>query len=685
MYEISFLLSLLFLINNNVTAEDENSIDIFSMSFNELLNVKVITVSKREQLLSQTPGIVTVITAEQIANFGFQGLHELMSIVPGFSVSDTYWKRAIVTGRGIAMTLYNDKMLMLVNGIPLYDSSTMEYYLDSVPISAIKRIEVVRGPGSVLYGTNAFSAVINIITYSADEIEKNRFKLQIGSFSNKQSSLFYNHQTNNVSFMVAANISDNDGYKKTAIDETGVSGEIEYEADKDQIYTQLKFGEFSFAAGYYRHRWSKFGVTPNFNFGNRGDVSQGRADRKRHYFQAIYEHRFEQDMGLKITVHYDDVERWIDIGSFADVLFAVGATDIESEDTFAHFTGTTLWSEIQFDTRLSDQAAIISGLTYEQRDVGSIGAAHSAIGGLLLNQNSSRPLPIQSIDYAAYFQLDGNITQALSYNVGIRSSHQGINDKTAFTPRGGLVYNLSQGSNLKLLYGEAFRSPSTQEQYFQVPFVIYGRDAVNESLASEQIESWELAWDKKLYDKNNLRLNLYQTKVKEVINRRVLTESEAAIIGSQNGLIYDNLGSQSFSGIEIEFKAFPNESFNYFINASFKHTDDDSTQKELSFIEDYTFNAGFLLSLNGSDLSMLYQYVDNREGTLADGSNSHVDGFGLLHLVARKSLNKNLQLKLTVNNLLDEDYLYPESVRRNIASIPGGPGRAIYVALIYQF
>ena len=90
--------------------------DLMDFDLADILNMDVTTVSKKAESISDAPAIISVMTAQQIEELGVLSLSELMSYVPGFSVKDTYWGPDIVTARGVQMTLYNDKILMLING-----------------------------------------------------------------------------------------------------------------------------------------------------------------------------------------------------------------------------------------------------------------------------------------------------------------------------------------------------------------------------------------------------------------------------------------------------------------------------------------------------------------------------------------------------------------------------------------
>jgi len=123
--------------------------------------------------ITRAPAIATVITATDIERIGARDLDEVLETVPGLHVSVSPAAYApVYTIRGIRQTLVNPQVLMLVNGIATKTAFSGDRGIvwGGFPIENIERIEAIRGPGSALYGADAFSGVINIITKSAQDI-----------------------------------------------------------------------------------------------------------------------------------------------------------------------------------------------------------------------------------------------------------------------------------------------------------------------------------------------------------------------------------------------------------------------------------------------------------------------------------------------------------------------------------
>lgn len=137
---------------------------LFSMSLEELMNVEVSTVSQKKENANKTTAVVSVITASQLEELGVHNVYEALSYLPGININETYMGYSVVTFRGVTPGLYNTKVLFMVNGHPVHERLFGSSHAEYIPIEIIKRIEVVKTPSSVLYGSNAISGVVNIIT-----------------------------------------------------------------------------------------------------------------------------------------------------------------------------------------------------------------------------------------------------------------------------------------------------------------------------------------------------------------------------------------------------------------------------------------------------------------------------------------------------------------------------------------
>lgn len=149
----------------------DNLPDFSSLSLQELSEIKVTSVSKKEQKLSQVAAAAYVISQEEIHRSGLTNVADLLRIVPGISVARIDGSKWAVTARGFNGR-YAANLLVLIDGRSVYSPIFGGVYWDmSMPLlDDIDRIEVIRGPGASIWGANAVNGVINIITRSAGEV-----------------------------------------------------------------------------------------------------------------------------------------------------------------------------------------------------------------------------------------------------------------------------------------------------------------------------------------------------------------------------------------------------------------------------------------------------------------------------------------------------------------------------------
>jgi outer membrane receptor for ferrienterochelin and colicin len=143
-------------------------VELRSLDLESLLNVKVVTASKFAESQSDAPGIMSVVSQDELRRFGGTTLREVLERVPGLASSTAYFTdRSMVAARGDQTKINGGHVLFLINGRPtreVLEGGLVSDLLESFPINVLERIEVIKGPGSVLYGSNAFSAVVNLIT-----------------------------------------------------------------------------------------------------------------------------------------------------------------------------------------------------------------------------------------------------------------------------------------------------------------------------------------------------------------------------------------------------------------------------------------------------------------------------------------------------------------------------------------
>ncbi|MCQ8130971.1 TonB-dependent receptor plug domain-containing protein, partial [Methylomonas rivi] len=260
-----------------------------------------------QQPISKAPSIATVITAEDIKAIGATDIDEALETVPGLHVErSNIGYNPIYTFRGI-YTQFNQQVLMMINGIPItnsYTGSRSEVW-GGMPIKNIARIEVVRGPGSAVYGADAFAGVINVITKTRQDIEGTEVGGRVGSFDTYDGWGLHGGEW--AGFDVALALE----YHKTAGQNSIVDADLQSQFDSLNLGPRASLApgpvnlsrdnldaRLDLSRGNWRFRG---GMQHRGNFGNGAGIAQALDPVNRYASD-----RWNADL----TYHTDDIDNW---------------------------------------------------------------------------------------------------------------------------------------------------------------------------------------------------------------------------------------------------------------------------------------------------------------------------------------------------------------------------------------
>jgi iron complex outermembrane receptor protein len=166
--------------------------DLTELSLEELMKIEVTTVSKKSQKLSNAPAAVYVITQEDIRRSGVTSLPEALRLVPGIEVARIDSSKWAISSRGFNGRFAN-KLQVLIDGRSVYTPTFSGVYweVQDLPLGDVERIEVIRGPGATLWGSNAVNGIVNVITKRAEDTQGGRLTLGGGTYEKRFGSLRY--------------------------------------------------------------------------------------------------------------------------------------------------------------------------------------------------------------------------------------------------------------------------------------------------------------------------------------------------------------------------------------------------------------------------------------------------------------------------------------------------------------
>ncbi len=455
-----------------------------TMDLEKLLDVEIVTASKFGQRQSQTASAVTVIDKQQIKQFGHRTLGDVLRTVPGFFITNNrIYENTGFRGFDQADD-YNGRMLIMIDGIrtneTIYDSGLTGNELP-IDIDLIERIEVVRGPGSSMYGSNAFFAVINLITRNGEDFTGGEVAGSWSSFDTYKGRFSYGRkQDNGLEYLISGSGLTSEGPTLAFPEQANVnqpSGLTKTNPEKgQQVFAKVRWGDFSFEGGYGR--------------------------RKRHYGTGAHGTNFDDDRTFS-----QDNEAFFNLQYDTDLSPKLALT------TRAFYGDYVYNSNYQYGDVPNITQAHAWWTGFESRLLSTHFDDHKLIAGLEVQENwqqkqlnfDTNPYYLYSDDnldsyrIGVYLQDDFSITDQLMLSLGARLDDYSLVNKLLFSPRLGLVYQPLPDTRLRLQYGKAFRAPNISQQFGESAETetTYGFRA-NPTLQPELIETYELGLEQTL-------------------------------------------------------------------------------------------------------------------------------------------------------------------------------------------
>lgn len=622
-----------------VSAQTEK--ELFDMSLEELmsLDVSVSIASKKEERVLDAPGIITVVTKEEIKSYGGNSLVDVLNRLPSVQLTWSDVFRDNVPGiRGQIATQYDNRILLLLNGRPMRESMTGGFHYDiyhSFPLEAIERIEVIRGPGSVLYGSSAFMGVINIVTKKPKDTTEGSVMVLGGSLETAGGSVTFGSQINNGPSIYGA-------YNKFS-----TSGP-EWEFRGSDGLNSHKFdinAEAILITGSYKNLSLNLYHDKSEGFSLGGGTRWAAAKNQLHETSLI-------DLGYKVEL--------TDVSSL-NLNMTYNRHYWNYEDGYVN----DMLGEINFRTSI-DKLNLLIGSTVDYHDYKA-----EVITANKVTWNN------------IYSQLDYKVLEKLKLIGGLQwNKVEGIDDN--YSPRVGGIYELSKNAVVKLLYSEAFRAAYGHETSFTHPAVIGNPDLNPETIKTAEAQI--LAE----YSKTRVGATIYYSKIENIIGR---------ITGVGGQATYTNAGTHDYKGVELE-GAFALNNWLH-LNTSFLYQTNETPTNSDS--PAYAPNTIFKLGLTGingpAKWGIFNSYfaeptqVEDVTGTTPAQINEKAAAYNLLSANLLLDLNQifgykngnDLSLILFVDNVLDESIWFPSYARSNISSLPQHSGRAYYAKLQMKF
>jgi outer membrane receptor for ferrienterochelin and colicin len=626
-------------------AHDKELEALLALDLEELTTVSI--ASKKEEAVSDAPGIITVITTDEIQRYGYRNLRDILDRQPHIQITGSnLFPHGRVTMRGVSFSHTDNNVLFLINGRPVRDANGVSLNPDlytSFPVEIIKQIEIIRGPGSVLYGTNAFAGAINIITKSAPDTLSGNAKITYGSFDHKSATFTGGGKLGDFEFIGSINGLGIEGDDFNNItDEAGNVGTYETGALGGMIAIHAKYKGFTvnsiLGENKQDHARSSF-ILPSTDM-----------QTERHFVDIGYKHNYNDNWYSTLNFSYHR--------NLLDFLLNAGTADQEGDNE-------DYLLELSNQGKLTSSSSILFGGTYNLKE------GFAKTGNLFYS----------TYTLGAYAQIEYKYDNWLKI-IGGFQYNKPDQAKGNFSPRFAAIADFGKGWGGKLLYGEAFREASPIERFIVAPSVIGTPTISPETIGT---------YDAQIFynDKNkSFSFTYFHSDQKDLISR--VGTGQQQIVNSGE-IIYD--------GFEIEGTYSFNNSLSLLGNISYQTNSKSDGTDNATYASDWMFKTGITYdSSHGYQLGLFNSYfsastLQNHQVTTITSFNPDADGYNNLTANLKFNLGdvfsnrsfSNINFSFYGDNLLDEEIFFPSVNRRTVNSLPHHMGRGFFATFSIDF
>jgi len=684
--------------------------DLFNMSLEELMNVEIYSAGKSSLTAGEIPASVVIISRQDIKRYGYSSLEETLNNIPGmYMTEDWAWFGSVNYGvRGLYSKGNFDNMAILVNGVSQMEDGKRSYPLEkvNVPVQAIDRIEVVRGPMSVIYGSSAFLGVINIITnLPSAEGKDNIVSFSEGDFNSQKKFARFSGKEGKFSFVFNAQNQTTAGpehrYSDLISDTSTLPADWNLSGDdKTTLGHESQYFDFSAQFKDLKIFFSHVDASSNVV-----DSQPGVGGGSRSYTRAT-----------NVSAHYTkQIKDNLQFTGKASFFYNNYFLDEEYNFTgfFSNNQSTTEAQEYELNLiwTASDSVEATFGL---MRRTGQY-KAYDDYPTFALENNEIQVNEHDGLNTNAIFtQLNYQVKDNLSLIAGLRAEWQedyrislyedntDINnqnvstrnfsyDDVHYTPQFAGIYDISKYQHIKFMASKGEKAASPANNY---SILELSQPALN----PEKTSTIEVSY---IHAKNNsfFQIGLFHNTASDLIIGSTLLENNV-FVGTLN-----NIGKVETLGLELTTTVQVNDAFKVNFDISLHDVKDKTPGYEnievayapsaiANLRTTYSFNSETHLSLLGHYTgSVLPEWKIANTGTLAQRitngarTGDEIDAVSSadLNLVLENVYTKNLDISLKIANITDETLRYPTI--NNLAFDKGtiGMNRHVLMTAEYAF
>ncbi len=619
---------------------DEELDALIAMEPEELLTVVV--ASKRKENWKKAPGVVTVVTRKDIQSYGANNLQDVLVRLPNiYTFGNTIFRDNVVSIRGQSFTNADNHVLILLNGRPVREShigGVNSPVYRGIPLESIERIEVIRGPGSVLYGTNAFSGVINIITLNPKGMPENEITGGWGSDNTGLISGNYSKKWKDFSFLLSGRLFDSDGWGFHAVDGSGAANSADFSENTYGVYAQAEYKELQFMGFTGNITDTVVPSRPSFPAFDEG------YEARRDFSDFQWTHDWNPNWNSKLNFTYNGFYQ----------------------------KNSTQSGNPKFDYQDYIFEPSINGQILEKINL-QTGAIYQRINGTLSNGATE----YSNDRFNFYMQMDYSPWDFLKLIGGFQvNKPEGVDFNVS--PRFGAIANFNKHWGVKLLFGQAFRSAFAAEQAIDIS-VLKG----NPELTPETIETFDAQifyTSSKFYT----ALTYYQSNQQDTVIR---------VRGSDGIQRFFNGGEIDYEGIEWEGKIQLPKDLEFTGSLTYQTNEDEDRVQDVGLTPNFMAKQGLSYTPGKYSLGLFHSYFgDAARFQSIPELNPPAEAYHLVTFKGSMALTPwvpsnfpDMSANLFIDNLLDEDINFVAVNSTTANTLPLHRGLSLFGTLTIKY
>lgn len=633
------VVALLLLLGMPAGSSADYDMDMSGMSLEDLLEIDVVYgASKYQQKTTEAPSTVTIFTEEEIRLFGYETLADVMQDVRGlFATSDRSY--SYIGVRGFARPGdYNTRLLVLVDGTRtndvIYGSASFERS-SPIDLELVERIEVITGPGSSLYGSNAYFGVVNIVTKEAKETGQ-ELSAGVGSHGMTKGRITWRRGG---PLQLEASLSH---YASQGQDL--YSAEFDTPDQNDGVYENGDAEEAT-----HLHLKASLGAW-------RLDGAYGL--RTKHAPYAAWETVFNDDRTRDTDAYgFLSLLHTAQLGLSSEMVFRMSYqfydykghyiydyTEEEDAEPWLmdlHDTAVSSWihASVMLTTVAGQHKLVFGG-----ESTGQLQADQSVFDSdpyWLYMENKTSGLSI-----GMFVQDEFRLSESLMLNAGLRFDHEG-EGRGFLSPRLAAIYQLRPDTRVKAIWGQAYRAPSSYELEYHDG---YETTKPNPDLDIEHVQTAEVILEHELSPQLRVVASVFRNELSDLISQ---VEDPADEL-----LIFRNMESIRSEGVELAMEG-QWQTWRLRCSWSYQRTRETDSDAELSNSPAQMLKANLAVPLL-SDRTMLGLSLRTMSSRLSLDGNA-IGGYALVDARLNHHFGEHLTVGLGVRNLLDQEYSDPGS------------------------